>query len=436
MIKGTILGNQNIFSEDFMIFFNSVVSFLQQKIGINKIAKLLEIASATYLLIPNAKYVSFFSINRETFLFDHIATNPSNKNSVPNFEKLTNNGTIGRALQNGSLVVSSLEESENIQFIIIPMINLEGIIGIVLVSTDSMLFELEVSQINAINLFTSYISSAIGELLFAEKETKLNSLVDQMVASRTIALQQEQMQLGDKMNMMTTNLLMALPHEVRTPINQILGLTNFLKNYYNDDAEGNADTIEMLNDISSATDRLRSLLENYLFYANLVILANDINELLAMQNKTMETCEPFIYETVFNYAHTNNRQDDIKLNLIDAHICIAEKYFIKIVEELIVNAIKFSSPGDKILVNSYISGDKYYLRIKDHGVGIDSHQVKNFGPYVQFERNVNEQQGSGFGLSIVAKILDIYKGELKIQGVKDEYTEATISFNIFNESTF
>jgi len=434
--KEIILKTKQHISENFIQFFNAIALFQQNKPGIKHVKKLLESVSNIFMLLPKIEYAAIYSLKTKSFLLERYFTEPISNKIKNDFDNLTSKGHISKVLQTEEILTTFSDDEKNENIIIVPMLTYDGIIGLLLLSTKINYSVYDSRLIDLINLFTSYFSSAISELIVLEREAKLNSLFDQMLASRTLKIQHKQTILGNKLNLMTSNLLMALPHEIRTPINQILGISNFLKNYFSEDVVKNADTLDMLSDISVATSRLRRLLENYLFYANLVILANDINELTIKQGKTMETCEPFIYETVFNFAHVNERQDDIQLDLVDAHICIDEMYFIKIIEELMDNAIKFSHKGDKIIVNSFTIRDKYYIMIKDYGIGIDDNQIEYIGPYVQFERNLNEQQGSGFGLSIVAKILDIFHGDFKITGKKDEYAEVIIGINIFKEAQF
>ena len=44
-------------------------------------------------------------------------------------------------------------------------------------------------------------------------------------------------------------------------------------------------------------------------------------------------------------------------------------------------------------------------------------QIKRIGAYMQFDRQIYEQQGNGFGLGIVKKLLDIHQGKLTIESL-------------------
>ncbi|WP_313898710.1 ATP-binding protein [Roseofilum reptotaenium] len=107
--------------------------------------------------------------------------------------------------------------------------------------------------------------------------------------------------------------------------------------------------------------------------------------------------------------------DDLILNVKDAHLRIDREGFIKLLEELLDNAFKFSEPGTEITVFGEIEGEFYHLAIRDRGRGMSAEQIANFGAYQQFDRKIYEQQGSGLGLSIVKELVNLYDGKFTIE---------------------
>ena len=92
-------------------------------------------------------------------------------------------------------------------------------------------------------------------------------------------------------------------------------------------------------------------------------------------------------------------------------------------EELVDNAIKFSTANSKILINGYIGKDFYHVVVEDSGVGMTSSEIQQIESFTQFDRGKMEQAGMGLGLSIVRKILHISKGELVIKSEKGKGTK-------------
>lgn len=233
---------------------------------------------------------------------------------------------------------------------------------------------------------------------------------------------------NDKFNKLRTSLSKSIPHEIRTPLNIILGLSDYLmKNNQNIETE---DLNEMLLNINDAGKRLQRLFDNYLFYSNLEVIASNQEDLRKLNNQTLNYVDLILNDAISYKAEQYKRLSDIKVDINNANVKIGEKYFLKIVEELIDNALKFSEMGSTIIVNSFSSGSSYILEFQDKGRGMTTEEVSQIGAYVQFERNFYEQQGNGLGLSIVKKILALHKGDFKIISEKNSYTKVVITLPI------
>jgi signal transduction histidine kinase len=120
--------------------------------------------------------------------------------------------------------------------------------------------------------------------------------------------------------------------------------------------------------------------------------------------------------------------------LIDTPIKINESFLVKIIEEAIDNAIKFSSPISTINVNSSLEGNKYVLSIKNYGVGMSESDVEAIQPFLQFQRSVQEQQGMGLGLAIIFKVMSIFGGSAEISSEKDDFFEIILKFQLSDVS--
>src|SRR5439155_5821050 len=108
-------------------------------------------------------------------------------------------------------------------------------------------------------------------------------------------------------------------------------------------------------------------------------------------------------------------EEDLVLKLCDAAAAISEDYFSKIVDELLENAFKFSTPGSPVQVQSATGNGSFVLHISDHGRGMKVEHLAKIGAYMQFERRIYEQQGSGLGLTIAKRLTELHQGELSIQ---------------------
>lgn len=207
------------------------------------------------------------------------------------------------------------------------------------------------------------------------------------------------------------NISLALPHELLTPLNGILGFSDILISDHG--ALQPAEIVSMAEAIRDSAKRLHRLIENFLIFAQIELLQSDQLEALR-EGQTLDLRKP-IERVAKLRAQQTGRRDDLQLELCDASAAIAEDYFTKIVDELLDNAFKFSSPGTPVRLSTTTNGKHVALRVIDRGRGIKAEHIAEIGAYMQFERRFYEQQGSGLGLTIAKRLTELHGGELTIQ---------------------
>lgn len=232
-----------------------------------------------------------------------------------------------------------------------------------------------------------------------------------------------------KLNELRLAISTILPHEFRTPLNGILGSSQLLLEY--SDTMDKEEIKTLYENINLSATRLNKLIINYLFYTELELLTRDKKRLAQFQTDSI-LYEPSksIIEILNIYSKKNNRENDLKIDLNDASIRIHTDHFQKIIEEITDNAFKFSKQGQLISVNSITDSSYYKIIIRDNGRGIHKKTLSDIGAFVQFDRKIYEQQGSGLGLIIAYKLLQIYNGKFKIDSNIDQFTEITLAFPI------
>lgn len=229
-------------------------------------------------------------------------------------------------------------------------------------------------------------------------------------------------QFSNKLEDLRSSLRSNLPHEIRTPINIILGYSSILikaKDYHNTE-----DIREMIESINYGAQRLNHLFENYLLYASLELM-DPLTMRNSADNRIVITAEIF-YELVNRQVENNNRIADLELQIVDTEIEISEYYFTKLISELLNNAFKFSEKGTKVLVKTFAELGYYKIIIIDNGRGMSHSQIESIGAYQQFDRELYEQQGAGLGLAISKKISDIFECHFSIQSEQAKGTTVDV----------
>lgn len=243
------------------------------------------------------------------------------------------------------------------------------------------------------------------------------------VQERTIHL------LENSLKTLRGNLVSSLPHELNTPLNGILSTVIAIE----DDLENmEIDELrEMLGWIDRSARRLEQLTKKFLFYLDL-----EVKSTQAAQRELL----PAIFSSevlavaITNYASQFNRADDLVFSIQEAETRLPERYLLTMLNELVDNAIKFSTPGTPIKVGSTIVNDMLCFSVADQGRGMTDQQIAQIGAFMQFDRKRYEQQGMGLGLVLAQKIAEFAGGYLLIRSVPHQSTTIKIFLPIATES--
>jgi two-component system, sensor histidine kinase and response regulator len=261
---------------------------------------------------------------------------------------------------------------------------------------------------------------------YLTKPFTLDELINAVKArlSKQTLIQKDVNQELDKFR---SNITRSLPHELLTPLNGILGMSDLLSNYYD---TMDADEVQScLADIKTSSERLHRLIQNFLLFAQLELFQSNPQQSQIWQNRLSKTTTnpvSIIEKITQNIAQQIGRTDDLQLSLKEASVCISEEDLEKITEEIVDNAFKFSQKGSLVTVQNTLEDNKFILTVTNQGRGMSSEQIAQIGAYIQFERKLYEQQGSGLGLVIAKRMTKLYNGELEIQSTPNEKTIVSI----------
>lgn len=249
---------------------------------------------------------------------------------------------------------------------------------------------------------------------------ELLSAIHTRLAKQSVVRQNYEQKLED----LRQSIVLALPHELRTPLTSLVGFAELLMM----DAEV-ADTsqIETMADaIYTAGKRLQRQIQNFLLYAQLDLIQFDQDGIDQLRRDRLSEPGNVIEEAAWQVAAGRSREPDLVVQTSNASVEISESHLQKIVQELVDNAFKFSSPGARVQVAGSSDTSVYIFSVRDQGRGMTPEQIRNAGAYVQFDRRLYEQQGTGLGLSIVSRLVELLGGTLTIQGIPQQGTEIVV----------
>lgn len=98
------------------------------------------------------------------------------------------------------------------------------------------------------------------------------------------------------------------------------------------------------------------------------------------------------------------------------------KFLKHILINLLSNAIKFSPEDKQIYLNTHLENDELTIAIKDNGLGIDEKDQKRLFERFFRGQNVENIPGTGLGLNIVTKYIELMKGNINFESKLNEGT--------------
>jgi two-component system, sensor histidine kinase and response regulator len=224
------------------------------------------------------------------------------------------------------------------------------------------------------------------------------------------------------------SIALALPHELRTPLSGIKTGASIIVETLNSMTPSDIKNIADI--IYQSAERLEHLIINYLTYAEMEIALNDPARLQLLRAATTGSARLIVGQAAHTTAEKAGRPDDLSLDLDDSPVRMADQHLAKLALELTDNAFKFSTPGTPVELTGRVVGDRYVITFTDRGRGLLPDQIAYVGAYMQFERKLYEQQGSGLGLTIARRLAEVYGGELTIDSVYGSFTTVQVTLPV------
>jgi signal transduction histidine kinase len=248
----------------------------------------------------------------------------------------------------------------------------------------------------------------------------LLAAVEARLEKQEIVKRQAEKKLAD----LRSSLSLMLPHELNTPIVGILGCGEIISS----DAAllKPAELAEMGQSIITSALRLRRVIQNFLLYARIELLNADTSVLSPLMQPEPIQVGSYLTNMATSIAASAERSSDLQIDFPEASVFLATEILQKIFFELLDNAFKFSQPGTPVRAQTVIVPEALTLRVSDKGRGLTSTQISEIGAFVQFDRKIYEQQGSGLGLIISKRLTELVNGTFTIHSEYGVGTTITV----------
>jgi PAS domain S-box-containing protein len=227
-------------------------------------------------------------------------------------------------------------------------------------------------------------------------------------------------------NQAKSNFLAGMSHELRTPLNSIIGFSEMIRDQMLGPI-GKPQYAEYASDVVSSGRHLLSLVD-------------DVLDLSKIESSTFELSEDEIdLADTFEFVrrgfrrHGEVRGIGIHLSVADdaAYIRADTRIVRQMVMNLVSNAIKFTDYGGTIrIVSERDANGCVHIKVTDTGSGIPKeHLIRVFEPFVQVrETALLSHEGSGLGLSLVKRFIELHGGTIDLESRVGEGTSVDLTF--------
>lgn len=262
---------------------------------------------------------------------------------------------------------------------------------------------------------------------------KLNTELERKVDERTYILkealeklEQSQTELHEalgkerQLNEIKSRFVSMASHEFRTPLSAVLSSAALLSKYTKDDEQEKRD--KHIGRIKDSVKHLNDILEDFLSLGKL-----DEGKISADPHEF--NLKEMINETLADVKVVLKPGQKFNLSFDGESVVNSDKKLLRnILINLLSNAAKFSEEDLPIEITVKSKPEQVSLMIKDHGIGISEKDQEDLFKIFYRASNVTNIQGTGLGLHIVKRYLDLMRGTVDLRSQLGKGTAITITF--------
>ena len=264
---------------------------------------------------------------------------------------------------------------------------------------------------------------------------RLNAELEAKVEERTIILkealqrlEQSQQELSEaldkerQLNEIKSRFVAMASHEFRTPLSTVLSSASLLSKYNRTEEQDKRN--RHIEKIKGSVKHLNDLLEDFLSLGKL-----DEGKVGASFGEF--NLQDLLQDTVDEMKGLLKKGQCIQYSHQGTDIIDSDKKLVKnVMINLISNASKFSAEETVIHVRSQVNGETVLIEVRDEGIGISEEDQQHlFSSFFRGKNAVNIQ-GTGLGLHIVKRYLDLLRGEVSLKSQLGQGTSITFTIPV------
>lgn len=235
---------------------------------------------------------------------------------------------------------------------------------------------------------------------------------------------------ADAANHAKTDFLARMSHDIRTPINGIMGMLDI--------AEKNTENPDKLQD---CLDKMKTA------SWHLLQLVNDVLDMSKLESGRIELCQESInleklleicVSIIEGQAQEKNLHLEVDIEPMEHPYLIgSELYINQIIVNILGNAVKYTNHGGRVKFHAKetaFDGEKasFSIEVEDNGIGMSAEFLEHiFEPFAQEEISARSTyQGTGLGMTIAKALTELMGGKLLVESTQDVGSKFTVYLSL------
>ena len=283
----------------------------------------------------------------------------------------------------------------------------------------------------------------IGIILVLLRKARKAEAVAKLAASDTKKLNDKleiALKKAEDASLAKTRFLNNMSHDIRTPMNVILGYAQLMEDELN--GKGMPETLEHLEKLQQSGNLLLSIINNVLDMARIESGRMELDE----NYGRIEDVQQSLIELFEDEAKRKNITYNFRMNVEHGHVLTDITKVEEIFVNILSNAIKYTLDGGSVIVNvdELPCDEPDYMivrtRVSDTGIGMSEEYLTKIFEAFTREQNTTKSKiaGTGLGMSIVKKYVDLLGGTIEVESElgKGSTFTVTLKHKIADESYY
>ena len=288
-----------------------------------------------------------------------------------------------------------------------------------------------------------FVLTIISIILVLLRKARKAEAVAKLAANDTQKLNDKleiALKKAEEANLAKTRFLNNMSHDIRTPMNAILGYAQLMENELK--GKDLPETSEHLKKLQQSGNLLLSIINNVLDMARIESGKMEIDE----NYGRIEDIRQTLFEIFGDEAKKKNIALHYTINVEHEHILTDTTKVKEIFVNILSNAIKYTPSGGSVMINidELVCDEPGYMmvrtRVSDTGIGMSQDYLTKIFDAFTRERNTTKSKitGSGLGMSIVKRYVDLLGGTIDVESEpgKGSTFTVTLKHRIADESYY